>query len=231
MNENGASGEEQLERARMKNTPAGIIGAVFFAMLFTFTPLAIAANNFIPIKLPYGVQVELPRNWVALSNNQRITLDSSVQARLEGTEIFNASSDLNFAANYYDDAGKLAAMMNIRYHPDTKASQAEVRSIDQAALRDIDNMLRESIMKAGQATGLSVLVWNGSSKQIINGVTTFVTEYKRSPTNNNGNFIVRLVNVFNNNKTFGLTVSYREDQEYLLRPICDRIISTLRIDR
>jgi len=36
------------------------------------------------------------------------------------------------------------------------------------------------------------------------------------------------VRVFNGGKSFTMTVSYRENQEYLLRPICDRIISSLR---
>ena len=59
-------------------------------------------------------------------------------------------------------------------------------------------------------------------------MTAFVTEYKRSPIKSNGNFKVRLVRVFNGGKSFTLTVSYREDKEYVLRPICDRIISSLR---
>lgn len=198
--------------------------AIWIALL----PPGIAANNFIPIRLPHGVQIELPKNWEALSKNQRITLDSAVQSRNERAGIFDASSDLNFGANYYDEAGKTAAIMNVRYYPDMDVSQAEARAAGVADIRELDAVLRDSMMKAGQASGFSVLVWNGTSKQVINGVTAFVTEYKRSPLNNNGNFKVRLVRVFNGGKSFTMTVSYRENQEYLLRPICDRIISSLR---
>lgn len=91
-------------------------------------------------------------------------------------------------------------------------------------MREIDSALRESIVKAGQINNFSVLAWNGTVKQVINGATAFVTEYERSPLKNNGNFKVRLVRIFNGAKSFTLTVSYREDQEYL----CDRIISSLR---
>lgn len=191
-------------------------------------PVTLAANNFVPIRLPHGVQVELPRNWEALNKNQRITLDSTVQSRNERAGIFDASSDLNFGANYYDDAGKTAAIMNVRYYPGLDISQAEARAAGQSDIRELDRALRESMVKAGRINGFSVLAWNGTSKQVINGATAFVTEYKRSPLKNNGNFKVRLVRVFNGSKSFTLTVSYREDQEYLLRPICDRIISSLR---
>ncbi len=192
-------------------------------------PAAFAANNFVPIRLPHGVQVELPRNWEALSKNQRITLDSAVQSRNERAGMFDASSDLNFGANYYDEAGKTAAIMNLRYYPDLEISQTDARVAGQPDIRELDNVLRESIVKAGQINGFTVLAWNGTSKQVINGTTAFVTEYKRSPLKNNGNFKVRLVKIFNGSKSFTLTVSYREDQDYLLRPICDRIISSLRI--
>jgi len=189
---------------------------------------ASVANNFVTIRLPHGVQIELPRNWDALSNNQRITLDSSVQSRIERAGIFDASSDLNFGANYYDEAGKTAAIMNVRYYPNLDISQTEARASGPSDISELDNALRESMLEAGQIYGFSVLAWNGTVKQVINGATAFVTEYKRSPLNDNGNFKVRLVRVFNGGKSFTMTVSYRENQEYLLRPICDRIISSLR---
>lgn len=199
--------------------------AVWIALL----PVAIAANNFVPIRLPHSLQIELPRNWEVLSKNQRITLDSTAQSRSElAGIIFDAASDFNFGANYYDDAGKTAALMNVRYYPDLDVSQADARAAGASDIRELDTELRELIVKGAQVSGFAVLVWNGTVKQVINGVTTFITEYKRSSLNNNGITKVRLVRVFNGGKSFTMTVSYRENQEYLLRPICDRIISSLR---
>jgi hypothetical protein len=199
-------------------------------LCFVLIPTVHAVNNFVPIRLPNGVKIELPKNWEAVSNNQRITLDSSVQSRLQGAGLpFDATSDLNFAANYYDDRGKTAGIMNIRYYPNMTLLQTDARSAGQSDIRELDNSIHESMIKAGSVTGFSVLVWNGTTKQVINGATSFVTEYKRSPINNNGNFKVRLVRIFNGGKSFTLTVSYREDQEFYLRSICDRIISSLKI--
>lgn len=164
----------------------------------------------------------------SIRKNQRIVLDSAVQSLKEGAGIFDASSDLNFGANYYDEAGKTAAIVNVRYYPDLDVSQSDAHAAGASDIRELDAVLRESIVKGGQILGFSVLVWNGTTKQVFNGITAFVTEYKRSPLNNNGNYKVRLVRVFNGRKSFTMTVSYRENQEYLLRPICDRIISSLR---
>lgn len=46
--------------------------AVWIALL----PTALAANNFIPIRLPHEVQIEIPRNWEAL---EKISGSSSIQ--------------------------------------------------------------------------------------------------------------------------------------------------------
>lgn len=186
-----------------------------------------AANNFVVVRLPQGVQVELPRNWEALSNNQRITLDATVQSRLERTGDFDASSDLNFAANYYDDAGTVAALMNVRYYPEMDVTQRDSRDAGPADIEELDRTLRANLDKAGKEIGFTVLAWKGTQKQVINGTVVFVTEYRRSPIKS-GNFVVRLIRVLNGPQSFTLTVSYRESDEFLLRPISDRIISSLR---
>lgn len=199
-------------------------------LFIALIPLSFSANNFIPIKLPHGVQIELPRNWIVVSNNQRITIDSAVQSRIEHAGIFDASSDLNFGANYYDDAGKTAGVMNARYYPELDITQAEARVAGTSDILELDATLLETIVKSGKISGFSVLVWKGTIKQVLSGVTAFVTEYKRSPLNNNGNFVVRLVRVFNKEKSFTMTLSYRENQEFLMRPICDRIMSSLKVE-
>ena len=57
-----------------------LFGIAVWIMLL---PVAFAVNNFVPVRLPHGVQIELPRNWEALSKNQRITLDAALQSRNE----------------------------------------------------------------------------------------------------------------------------------------------------
>jgi len=197
-----------------------------FLLLYAFG--VSAANNYVRIALPHGVSMELPRNWVALSRNQRITLDSSVQARTEGIGMLDASSDLNFGANLYDEENKTAAIVNIRYYPDMELTQADARAATRADVQDLDGMLKSSLVQAGKAFGFSLVKWVGTSSRTINGTVAFVTEYERSPLNNNGNFRVRLVRVFNKIASFTVTVSYRASQEYLLRPICDRIIASIK---
>jgi hypothetical protein len=40
-----------------------------------------AQSNFVRVQLPEGVSLELPRNWSALNDSQRTTIDAYVEAR------------------------------------------------------------------------------------------------------------------------------------------------------
>lgn len=197
--------------------------------LFASSGIANATGNFILIRLPNGVSVELPRNWTALTNNQRITLDAYVQSKRELAGSIDPSSDLNFAANYYDDQGKTAAIFNIRYYPQQTVTQADSRKATAADTKELDDALRNEIGTAMQQFGMRVLSWMGTKKQSINGGIAFVTEYRRASIRDGSPFRVRLVRFLNESRSFTVTVSYREDQEFFLRPICDRVIQSIRM--
>jgi len=166
---------------------------------------------------------------MALSNNQRITLDSYVQSIRELAGASDPASDLNFAANYYDDRGKTAAIFNIRYYPDQKVTQADSRTATATDIKELDDTLRTEIAVAMQQIGMRVLSWVGTKKQSINGTVAFVTEYRRAAIREGEPFRVRLVRVLSAGRSFTVTVSYREDQELFLRPICDRVIQSIRM--
>jgi hypothetical protein len=128
-------------------------------------PMAVAANNFIPVRLPHGVQVEIPRNWEVLSKNQRITIESLVQVRGEQYGVFDASTDLNFGANYYDESGKTAALMNIIYYPEMNVSQADAQALDGNDVRELNKLIHEAMLQSGRINGFSVVSWNGTTNE------------------------------------------------------------------
>jgi hypothetical protein len=200
----------------------------FLLTAFLFTGMAKASGNFIPIHLQKGVSVEIPKNWVVLSNNSRITIDSYAQSKL--ADYFDLTSDYNFAANYYGDNDKTAsAIFNIRYYPDETITQADSNSLTIADTKVLDDAIRTGLAKASQQFGIRVLSWMGTKKQTINGIVAFVTEYSHRSTKGGASFRVRLVRVFSANRSFTITLSYKEDQEFFLRPICDYIIMSTRM--
>ena len=103
-----------------------VLSSLAFLLLFNYSSFAIATTNFVKIKLPKGVSIDLPRNWVVFSRNQRITQDTAVESALDLSNLEDRNHDLNFAANYYDDHGNTMGIINFRYYPDIEFSQRDV---------------------------------------------------------------------------------------------------------
>ncbi len=207
----------------MKNIRTIIISAILSLL---FSGIAYAATNFVTIKLPKSVAIDLPRNWVLISNNQRITLDTWVESTFDLKNLSKVDSSLPFAANYYVD-GTPVGIINARYYPEMKITQSDARLANSVGVSNLDQELRSNIIPSMKIIGITVSSWEGTEKRTINGITTFVTEYHRKSIIGDGIFRVRLVRVFAGSRSFTLTVSYLESQQLFLKNITDRIISSL----
>lgn len=188
-----------------------------------------ATGNFTTVKLPKGVSIELPRNWVVLSNKQLITLDTLAESGLDLSGIQASPSELPFAANYYDDRGRTLAILNVRYYPELGLSQADAHGATRQDVKELDSALKQNMLKEMKALGMSITSWSGTNKVEINGITAFVTDYRRASLRRAGDFRVRLVRVFAGAESFTLTVSYLEAASIVMLPIADRIISSLKL--
>lgn len=200
------------------------------AALIAIHITAYSSDNFVKVSLPRGVSIEIPKNWIVLSGNQRITLDSAVESGLDLSGIEQEESELPFAANYYDDKRNTLGILNIRYYPQLDIIQEDARTATLQDVEEIDSALKESILKSAKVFGMTVTSWSGTQKTIINGITVFLSEYRRTSQKGGGEFRVRLVRVLSGNKSFTLTVSYYEDASFLLKPITDKIINSLNLE-
>jgi hypothetical protein len=187
-------------------------------------------SNFLTMKLPNGVSIDIPRNWQVATGDERITIDTTVESQLDLSNLPKATSDLGFVAGYFDDAGD-KAKINVRYYPDTKVTQDTVRHASPEGIAKFDDGLREGAAMGFKGSGGTILHWGGTRKQIFGSRTALVTEYRRSPiSGEQGPFHVRLIRIVDGSKSFTLTVSYNELYKVVFKPTCDRIVSSLKIE-
>ncbi len=201
-------------------------------VLETFQPKEIKekhiSENFIQIFLPKNVSIKLPKNWTIISKNNMVTLDSAIEASLDLSNNEQVKSTLAFASNYYENS-KTMGMVNIRYYPEYKISQNDINNLSEQEIKELDEILKEEIIKSSEIFKFKILSWNGTKRQIVNGIYTLITEYHRSSAiTKNTEFRVRLVKVLNKEKSFTLTTSYNTKRNIFLEPITDRIISSIK---
>ena len=197
-------------------------------IIFFLSCAANAETNFIKIKLPEEVTIDLPKNWVLISNNKRITLDTWVESTFDLNQLPSIDSALPFAANYYAD-GVTVGIINARYYPAMDVTQRDAQLASANDVRELDQELKKSMISSMNKIGMTVTSWEGTQKRTINGIAAFVTEYHRESLKGSGVFRVRLVRVLAGKRSFTLTVSYLESQNMFLENITDKIISSLEM--
>ena len=185
---------------------------------------AFSASNFVRVPLGKGASIEVPKNWVVLSGNQRTTIDTFVEAK--GYRL--TESTLSFAANLYDDRGKTMALVNARFYPDNPITQAKARQVTSTDLREIDVEMRKVAEAPLKAMGVRMLNWYGSKMQVINGLHVLVHEHQHSGAGDAGVTRVRGVRIWRSPRSFTVTLSYRERDATMLLPIIDYITNSLR---
>lgn len=195
-----------------------------FLFFIIFINIA-TASNFIKIELPKGLSIKIPINWEIISENRRITLNSFAESITNSLE-FRYESDMPFAANLYDDYGKTIAIVNIRYYPNAEITQSDALLAPEEDIRNLDKSLHQQISLSVEQLGSTISSWMGTSREEINGIIVFITEYIRS-TPNRPAFRVRLVRAFMRERSFTLTVSHELLLNQILEPITDKIIHSI----
>jgi hypothetical protein len=195
-----------------------------FAIAFLFACSTALASNFVRVPLsPKGGSIEIPKNWVVLSQNVRTTIDSSVEARgLKG----DSDSELPFAANLLDEEGKTIAIVNARFYPMNELTQTDANDASAGDLKLLQETIIRQNNKALEASGERIVADHGIGKRVVNGITAIVHEHER--TRRTGpNVRVRGVRIWNSPRSFTVTLSYRESDAVLMRPIIERITNSI----
>jgi hypothetical protein len=211
--------------SQMKQT---LLPLIFLITLFICYGQSSAESNFPRVNLTGGVTVELPINWSVMSNNRRITLETWKESVLEAHKLSDVENASPFAANYFDDSGNTAGSFNIRFYPKLEVAQSEaVEAGGSEFIKELDDGLRQNFTSGLEAAGGKMVEWLGTATKSINGSVYFISE-NRQLTPRGDRFHGILVRYLNAGKSFTIVVSYREDDAYILKPICNRIIMSIR---
>ena len=203
------------------------IFVVILITLFLCIEQSDAKSNFIRVSLTKGVTVDLPSNWSVMSANKRITLDAWKESVLEARKLSDIENELAFTANYYDDNGNTAGMFAIRFYPNLDVTESEAVAGGTAFIKELDEGVKQNFKLGLEAGGGKLVSWLGTATQSINGSTYFISKNRQiSPRGDRFRGII--VRYLNDGKSFTIIISYREDQEFYLKPICDKIISSIR---
>ena len=205
-----------------------VFAAASLAVAFVFCSTSVTgASNFVRVSLPQGVSLEIPKNWTIYSGNERMLVDTWLEAK----GFAQVDSKAGFIAEFYNDNNQRLGALHLRYFPNAPYTQAQVRAFSANDIAALDRVTRKSSENASHAMNTKILSWEAARIKTINGITALVMGYSRfTPTFGEGAFRVRLVRVYAGPRSYTLTISYLENSALLMTPITDYIIASLRQD-
>lgn len=179
---------------------------------------------FIRVPLQQGVSVEVPKNWILLSESHRMTIETVMEARGK-----QPLSPLAFGANLLDGDTTIASV-NTQFYPNEKRTQDELQLLTSRDLKKIDLTVEQAAKESSKDFGVRVTKCFHSRKKVINGIYTFIIEYLHTGVGDQGLMRIRSVRVWNGARSFAVTFTYRERQAMILLPIIDYMTNSIRQD-
>jgi hypothetical protein len=186
--------------------------------------IPIKSGKFIRTSIGHGASIEIPKNWIVLSDGQKITIDTFVKS--SGYRL--TESSYTFAANLYDEHGKTMALVHVRFYPDNPFTQKDARQFTSNDLNEIGVGLKKGLAIPKTTLGIKMTNWFGIEKKVISGLYVIVHEHQNSGINEKNAMRVRGVRVLQSPHSFTLTLSYRERDAKKMLPIIDFMTNSLR---
>jgi hypothetical protein len=200
-----------------------ILKLVCLLLMCSVPKICLCKSNFIRVQLGKGASIEVPKNWIVLSDDQRVLLDTAVES-IAGNK---NEVELNFAANLYDIKGQRMAHINARFYPENPLTQNEVKDFTVSDISSLDSNLKKATKSSGEILGQAV-EWYGLRKEKIGNLIVLVHEHKSLGNEKEEATHVRGLRVSNYPRSFTVTMSYRIRDESILRPIIDYMTNSLQ---
>lgn len=199
------------------------------ACLLILTSQIAAASNFVEVKLPRGVELQLPKSWWLLSKEHNILLETSVEAAMDLSGIDVAEGvEVNLIAANSMPRSTYAA---VRVDSTTPAnvSPLEISNLTVADLLAYKAEMHRNLQKTLPIQGNQLLVILGVRRATISGHPALITGYRRSGPK--GPVIVSIVQIFTPNQGISIFLAYRESEQAIWKPIIGKISKSIVVRR
>lgn len=201
-----------------------------FALSALATPAAAdSVSTFKRVRLPRGVELELPKTWWLLSKEMNQTIETSVEAALDlsGVVVPEGQETNLIAANSMPRS--TYAAVRVDSTTPVLMAPADIAAATPEDMRSIEAEMRQMLVKLLPNQGLRMLEFKGVRLERLSGHPVLVTEYKR--TGPKGPVLVQINQVFTPTQEVRINLSYRESEGVIWMPVISKIRKSIVIRR
>lgn len=187
-------------------------------------------NQFVALRFARGITMDAPRTWRAVSADENEVILTTVQATLDLTGVKQTAKQSLTLLKAQPKLQQLYAYVKLSEKFGEFKDQKETERASDAELKKFDEAQLADIKKMSELTGMKMVEWKGSRKEQINGKWALVTEYRREDRDGHGPVWCQIIAIHLRDRCITLTLSYREREEVVLKPVILRMRSSLKIE-
>lgn len=188
-----------------------------------------SGSHFLPVTLPRGIELEVPKGWWLLSADQNRAIRVSVEAAMDLSGIGLAAGSVTnlIAANSMPLSTYAAVRVDSAIPPSLTPSQFAM--ITAADLSDLQTDIHQNVKKLLPLQGNELIQFFGTRIERVSGYPAIVTEYRRSGPK--GPVFVQTNLVFTPSQEVRINLSYREAEVALWKPVMGKIRKSIVVRR
>jgi hypothetical protein len=202
--------------------------ALMLACVLLFEPAHAQQGSYTRIPLAHGLSVEVPSHWVVLSQANRSNLAAAGSAMMESVDQApsTAKKETLLAVNALPDP--TGAMVRLSVSTPPEYSQDDLATATASDLKEMEAGLLGLFRRLESAGGPKVIQMQSVRIETIRGLRALVMPYRRlSPTGPSPWQVVQY-KIPMGNHLIELTLSHRESDAIVWRPILEKVKRSLQ---
>lgn len=204
--------------------------SIFVAILAVATNLAIARDTrYQRFPLKEGISVEAPSHWLVHTDSEKKNFAASAEgaARTAGID-FETNQDKSRLIAISALPIPSGAKIRINLIRPSPFSSAALRSANPQDLKDIEVEFRAAMEKGMASMGAKLLAVSEPRIEMVNDNPSLLLEYRRSDPRSLSPWTVKQYKIPVGNKLIEMTISYRESDAAIWKPILEYVKLSLR---
>ena len=199
------------------------------ALLTTVSPLFAQDSHFVRLNLSGGVSIEIPKHWKVLSADSTTNLAAMSEALMQQAQVERSQSRkiTVLAVNATPDPTGAIVRVTISVPPDF--TRQELRTVTAADLRAIKSEMVSMLRKVEAAGGPRLLEMHDAKALSLAGFPALAIPYVRAGVGGPSPWYVTQYKVPMNNRLVEITLSHRQSDAMIWKPILEKIRQSVRL--
>lgn len=220
--------EDKHPRANDRSASSALISEATKLQEIEDQPKNGSESNFVLVKLPREIEIQVPRNWRLLTDEENKLIELSTEAALDisGIQVSTAGESNLLAANSMPTS--TYASVRIDSTVPAELPPYEIMAITAKDIAVLESVVKKGIEKLLSNQGLQLTQFIDLQRRTISGNPALITEYRRSGPK--GSVYVMQIQIFTENQTVAINLSYRESEQIVWKPVIEKIYRSITIE-